>query len=278
VTLRDRDVCEHVLSRAGGNDDRGDLALLAEHLDALPFSLSGATAAQLITERDRVARMLRGIVSRTAEPRAPLLVVFGGGSGAGKSTTVNSIAGQRVAAASVLRPTTRVPTLACHHDDRAWFADDRVLPDFIRVVDPDSDDQSGGRLLRIVTCPGLPPGVAILDSPDIDSVELDNHLLAAESLDAADAWVWLATARTYADEVLRFMTDHGVPFTNNLAEQAVRMPTVKQTVSGCFRTLRGAQSFCIVRSYLDTLRKQGANLFHALTQTFQGNVPQPRFA
>jgi transposase len=84
--------------------------------------------------------------------------------------------------------------------------------------------------------------------------------------------------RTYADDVLRFMTDHGVPFTNNLAEQAVRMPKVKQKVAGCFRTLTGAQSFCIIRSYLDTLRKQGANLFHALTQTFQGNVPQPRFA
>jgi transposase len=83
--------------------------------------------------------------------------------------------------------------------------------------------------------------------------------------------------RTYADDVLRFMTDPGVPFTNNLAEQAVRMPKVKQKVSGCFRTVTGAQSFCIIRSYLDTLRKQGANLFHALTQTFQGNVPQPRF-
>ena len=82
---------------------------------------------------------------------------------------------------------------------------------------------------------------------------------------------------TYADDVLRFMTDPGVPFTNHLAEQAVRMPKVKQKVCGCFRTLRGAQSFCIIRSYLDTLRKQGANLFHALTQIFQGNVPQPRF-
>lgn len=74
------------------------------------------------------------------------------------------------------------------------------------------------------------------------------------------------------------MTDHGAPFTNNLAEQAVRMPKVKQKVSGCFRTLTGARSFCIVRSYLDTQRKQGANLFDALIQTFQGNVPQPRFA
>ena len=71
-------------------------------------------------------------------------------------------------------------------------------------------------------------------------------------------------------------SEGGDPFAE--PNQAVRMPKVKQKVSGCFRTLRGAQSFCIVRSYLDTLRKQGANLFHALTQTFQGHVPQPRLA
>ena len=84
--------------------------------------------------------------------------------------------------------------------------------------------------------------------------------------------------RTYAADVLRFMTDPAVPFSNNLAEQAVRMPKVKQKVSGCFRSQKGAEAFCIIRSYLDTLRKQGANLFHALILTFQGNVPQPRLA
>jgi transposase len=74
------------------------------------------------------------------------------------------------------------------------------------------------------------------------------------------------------------MTDHGVPFTPNLAEQAIRMPKVKQKVSGCFRSKAGAKAFCTIRSYLDTLRKQGTNLFHALILTFQGDVPQPRFA
>jgi len=84
--------------------------------------------------------------------------------------------------------------------------------------------------------------------------------------------------RTYADDVWRFATDHDVPFTNNLAEQAVRMPKLKQKISGGFRTQNGADTFCTIRSYLATLHKQGANLFQALTLTFQGQPPQPRFA
>lgn len=83
--------------------------------------------------------------------------------------------------------------------------------------------------------------------------------------------------RTYADDVWRFMTDHNVPFSNNTAEQAVRMPKVKQKISGGFRTPAGLETFCTLRSYLATLHKQGANLFHALTLTFQGHPPQPRF-
>lgn len=84
--------------------------------------------------------------------------------------------------------------------------------------------------------------------------------------------------RVHADDVWRFMTDHNVPFSNNIAEQAVRMPKVKQKISGGFRTQTGLDTFCTIRSYLATLHKQGANLFLALTLTFQGSPPQPRFA
>lgn len=84
--------------------------------------------------------------------------------------------------------------------------------------------------------------------------------------------------RTHADDVWRFTSDHNVPFTNNLAEQAVRMPKVKQKISGGFRTKNGADTFCTIRSYLATMHKQGDNLFHALSLTFQGQPPQPRFA
>ena len=85
----------------------------------------------------------------------------------------------------------------------------------------------------------------------------------------------LRRLREYREEVLRFLSDPEVPFTNNIAEQAVRMPKVKQKISGCFRTFDGAAAFCTIRSYLETLRKQGANLLHALVQSFQGETPQP---
>ena len=88
----------------------------------------------------------------------------------------------------------------------------------------------------------------------------------------------LRRLRHYADDVWRLASDHHVPFTNNLAEQAVRMPKVKQKISGCFRTKNGADTFCTLRSYLATLHKQGVKLFHALTLTFLGQPPQPRFA
>ncbi|MBK8638600.1 MAG: transposase [Chromatiaceae bacterium] len=61
----------------------------------------------------------------------------------------------------------------------------------------------------------------------------------------------------YADAVWRFMIDPGVPFTNNLGEQAVRMPKVKQKVAGGFRTPGGLDAFCTIRAYLATLHKQG---------------------
>ena len=81
----------------------------------------------------------------------------------------------------------------------------------------------------------------------------------------------------YSDDVWRFMTQPNVPFTNNLAEQTVRMPKVKQKVSGCFRTLAGAQNYCVIRSYCATMHKQGANIFESLVAAFTGAPAQPSF-
>jgi transposase len=85
----------------------------------------------------------------------------------------------------------------------------------------------------------------------------------------------ISRLRGHADAVLRFITDLRVPFTNNLGERAIRMPKVKQKISGCFRTLKGAQDFCTIRSYLDTMHKQGHNLFEVLRLAFMGCHPSP---
>ena len=88
----------------------------------------------------------------------------------------------------------------------------------------------------------------------------------------------LKRLRDYRQDVWRFMSDEGVPFTNNLAEQALRMAKVKQKISGCFRTEHGADTFFTIRSYLATMHKQKGNLFDCLVSVFNRQTIQPCFA
>jgi transposase len=92
----------------------------------------------------------------------------------------------------------------------------------------------------------------------------------------SSAYNLLGRLRERRDDTLRFLTDLRVPFDNNQAERDVRMPKVKQKVSGGFRSPEGAAAFATLRSYLSTLRKQSADLFQALVLTFQGAPPMPR--
>ncbi len=71
--------------------------------------------------------------------------------------------------------------------------------------------------------------------------------------------------RDFKDDVLRFVSDFTVPFTNNLAEQALRMMKVKMKISGGFRTKAGAETFADLRSVISTARKQGWNILQTLT-------------
>lgn len=77
----------------------------------------------------------------------------------------------------------------------------------------------------------------------------------------------------YEDDVLRFMENPLVPFTNNLGENDIRMTKVQQKISGCFRSTEGAKIFCRVRGYLSTCRKQGLTASRALKLVFEGKLP-----
>jgi transposase len=75
--------------------------------------------------------------------------------------------------------------------------------------------------------------------------------------------------------VLAFMRDENIPFTNNLAEQDIRMIKVRLKISGCFRTLHGANQFARIRSYISTARKQSWNILDAITKALVGSPYLP---
>ncbi|MFS0886403.1 dynamin family protein [Aeromicrobium sp. 179-A 4D2 NHS] len=137
------------------------------------------------------------VVPRLEHLEAPLLVVVGGSTGAGKSTLVNSIVGRRVTATGVLRPTTRTPVLVHHPADTEWFRSGRVLPDFART----GSSSRRANTIRQVATSTLWPGIAVLDAPDFDSIDETNRDMAEQLLGAADLWLFVTSAARYADQV-----------------------------------------------------------------------------
>jgi hypothetical protein len=137
------------------------------------------------------------VLPRLRQIEAPLLTVVGGSTGAGKSTLVNSVIGRRVSEPGVLRPTTRSPVLVFNRADARWFDAGRILPDLARTTSATRDPGA----LQLVPVEVLPAGLAVLDAPDIDSVEHRNRALASQLLAAADLWLFVTSAARYADQV-----------------------------------------------------------------------------
>jgi len=163
---------------------------------SLPLPLPGADEQRKVTQE--IIRQLDDyIMPRLATIDAPLLAVVGGSTGAGKSTLVNSLVGRQVSAPGVIRPTTRAPVLVHHSEDARWFTDDRILPGLARSTGASKDSRS----LQLVTEDSIPPGLALLDAPDIDSVVVENRQLATQLLAAADLWLFVTSAARYADAV-----------------------------------------------------------------------------
>jgi hypothetical protein len=162
----------------------------------LPLPLPGADQQRTVV--GEIIRQLEDyVMPRLATIDAPLLAVVGGSTGAGKSTLVNSLVGRQVSAPGVIRPTTRAPVLVHHSSDASWFTDDRILPGLARSTGANKDSRS----LQLVADDSIPPGLALLDAPDIDSVVVENRQLATQLLAAADLWLFVTSAARYADAV-----------------------------------------------------------------------------
>jgi hypothetical protein len=180
----------------------GDLATALSRLRAV---IGGSTYPLVMPSADEARRVGAALVAqlddyllpRLARLDAPLLVVVGGSTGAGKSTLVNSLVRAPVSAAGVLRPTTRSPVLVSHPSDLPWFRKGELLPGLTRTSESGSDPKT----LQLVAAPALGAGLAFLDAPDIDSVVEGNRVLAAQLLAAADLWLFVTTAARYADAV-----------------------------------------------------------------------------
>ena len=79
----------------------------------------------------------------------------------------------------------------------------------------------------------------------------------------------------YQDDVLRFMYDFRVPYTNNQGERDIRMTNVQQKVSGTFRSLDGAKIFCRIRGYISTVRKHGLPVLAQIRAALEGHPFMP---
>lgn len=175
------------------------LSLVRTELATLPHgpTIDGSAQNRRLTKQ-LIEQIDDYLLPRLSNLDAPLLAAIGGSTGAGKSTITNSLIGEAVSAPGLLRPTTRLPVLVCHPNAEQWFLDGGVLPDLPRISG--SSTATGGGI-RIVTSGSLAEGLAVLDTPDIDSVEVVNHELAGQLLGAADLWLFVTTAARYADAV-----------------------------------------------------------------------------
>ena len=172
-------------------ENRPDLRVLVDRLGGLaerrlafdPSTEAARTRA--VQLRDHAVGHLR---VRAASLDAPLFILLLGPTGAGKSSLFNTLAGRPASPTGVLRPTTRTAVVLAHPDD-------------LETLRAGALAGLGSDQLESVADPSLASGVALVDAPDVDSIEHANRELADRLVEAADLCVFVTTATRYADRV-----------------------------------------------------------------------------
>ena len=212
-------------------DTRPDLRALVERLSGLAdrrlatAPASEAARTRAIQLRDHVGGHLR---VRAASLDAPLVVLVLGPTGAGKSSLFNALAGRPASRTGVLRPTTRAAVVLASHDDLATLRDGALAG-----LAPD--------VLQAAPVADVPSGVALIDAPDVDSIDHANREIADRLVEVADLCVFVTTATRYADRVpwavLGRVAERGLPLVvvvNRLPPSAVDQREVLADVRRLF--------------------------------------------
>jgi predicted GTPase len=185
------------------------LAEMAERLADLARERERDLGPRVVGEAQRRTHQLRDhlvghVLPRARSLDAPLLVLLIGPTGAGKSSLLNALAGFRASPAGVMRPTTRTVVVVARPEARPTLA---AHDGPLRML--------AGERLEFVDAAAMPDGVALVDSPDVDSIEHANRELTDRLAEAADLGIFVTTATRYADrvpwEVLARARDRGLP-------------------------------------------------------------------
>ncbi len=203
---------------------------LRKRIAAIPlvFQISGSAAVK--AERGKLLSQIDDyLLPRVRRSAGPVLVALVGSTGAGKSTLVNSLVGANVSATGVRRPTTNSPVLACHPDEIDWFAENNFLPTLPRVRQEGLARPGRDGLLVLAASEGMPRGIALLDTPDIDSVVQAHHEFAYQFLDASDLWLFMTSASRYADGPVWEILQHARDRKASLGVVMSRIPQAYRT-------------------------------------------------
>ena len=235
------------------------LLALRHQIVELPLVFEAPGVSEARAERRKLLSQIDDyLLPRLRQSEAPILVALVGSTGAGKSTLMNSLVGMKVSATGIRRPTTNSPVLACHPADARWFAENVFLPTLPRVRQQGLAMPGRDGLLVLAASEGMPRGVALLDTPDIDSVVQAHREFAHQFLDASDLWLFMTSSSRYADaavwELLQQARDRGAALAivlSRVPEESARPLTAHFDAMLAANGLKDARRFMIAETVLD---------------------------